>query len=231
MPTPSRKRSPNAPRSSACPAATSAGSWRQTLRIPVATVSVVVASRHGRALRERRAAAEPERPVSERLDLARRVPFPPGGGARFRTCPSGMDERLARRRPLPGVARQIACRTLGPRVRLTLVLVAAAASRRRPPPRTRPSRRTAASTRRTCSARRRASGSSCSTRSGRVVAARRAPTASAARSSASCRPGGGYRVRHGAQDAAGRFRVLRPGAQPASAPSTSARSSSRASTT
>ena len=70
---PSRKRPPNSRWSSACPAATSAGSCCQTLRMPVAIVIVLDALQERAHLLERRAHAEPERPVAELLDLGHRV--------------------------------------------------------------------------------------------------------------------------------------------------------------
>ena len=66
---PSRKLPGKSRVSSACCAATSAGSCCQMLRIPVAIVISSDASRYGARLRERRRAAEPQRVVAERLEL------------------------------------------------------------------------------------------------------------------------------------------------------------------
>jgi hypothetical protein len=63
----------NALVSSACSAATSVGSCCHTLRMPVASMSVLICWRNGRASAGVRTGAEPQRRVGERLYLLRRV--------------------------------------------------------------------------------------------------------------------------------------------------------------
>src|SRR5215213_5627574 len=116
MPSPSRKRSPNSLCSRAWPAATSAGSLRQTLRIPVATGIVLVRSRNGRVWSSVGLVPTHNAP-KPRDSISAASPVPSRWGSQIPNRPSSMSWRFAGRGwdMVPSLA---------PRARLTLLIVA-----------------------------------------------------------------------------------------------------------